>query len=91
MTKEEFNKKYVGERIVVHCKTEELADELLKRANEFGYQWNSKKKFIDINGWHIEKENTCYRFYNGKYATLQFYKSQNYKIIEFNGFEQEKE
>lgn len=38
MTKEEFDEKYVGENIRVHCPTKEVNDEFISLANSFGYK-----------------------------------------------------
>ena len=80
MNKQEFDEKYVGENIVVHCKTEELANELLKLANSFGYT----KRDWENNMYYIFESETCYRISSGMYSPKEFYeenKEEYEKII----------
>ena len=47
MTREEFNKLYLGK--AVHCDTEEKADEFLALADSVGYRWFSGRSLIGNN------------------------------------------
>ena len=60
MNKQEFDKLYVGEKKVVHCPTEELANEFLKEAHRHGYKWQNGTSYLEDNNWEFEKEETCY-------------------------------
>lgn len=88
MNKEDFFAKYVQPKTAVHCATEELANELLKKANEYELHWSSGKSYIEINYWYDEKDKTCYYLYGGSYQNIIVYEMLNYNIIEFNGFEE---
>jgi hypothetical protein len=70
MNKQEFDEKYAGENIVVHCKTEELANELLKLANSFGYT----NRDWENNMYYVFESETCYIILRGMYAPKNFYK-----------------
>lgn len=47
MTKEEFDKKYVGKKLAVHCPTKGLANEFLKLADSFGHMCGCMGQPID--------------------------------------------
>jgi len=64
INKQEFDEKYIGKNLVVHCKTEELANELLKLANSFGYLNRDWKN----NMYNIYGSETCYRILSGMYS-----------------------
>lgn len=38
---------------VVHCPTEELANEVLAIADNLGYKWHSGNRYIKDNHWRI--------------------------------------
>lgn len=85
MTKEQFDLKYRGEKVVVHCDTEEKAKALLKLAKSFGYKWEGGNDLEEISRWENCKENTCYRFYDTDViiSPKKYYKENGYKIVEF--------
>ena len=84
ITKEKFDDIYVGEKIAVWCATEELANEFLKKADEFGYEWNSGDKYTDRNYYDIS--DVCYCIYKGMYSDKQDYLDRGYAIVIFKGF-----
>ena len=84
MTKQEFDNIYVGEKIAVYCPTEELANEFLKKADEFGYEWNSGDKYTDTN--YYDFPNICYCIYKGMYRSKQEYLDNRYVVAIFEGF-----
>ena len=85
ITKEEFDALYVGEKIAVYCPTEELANEFLKKADEFGYKWGSGDKYIDKN-YYGRYSNIYYNIYDGCYATDSYYQTHGFTIVTFEGF-----
>jgi len=91
MLKEEFDNKYVSKKVVVNCKTEELANQFLKMADKFGYKWCSVQSYIGNNRWERYKDKTCYEINISSYCGIDYYKDANYKIIEFNGFDNNQE
>lgn len=83
MTKEEFDKKYVGKKLAVHCPTKGLANEFLKLADSFGYMcWSGKSYLKEDYHWNYEEE-TCYCVFIGEYSNLRYYENFGYKIIPF--------
>ena len=78
--KEFWNSEY---KIVIHCRTEEEANELLKAFDKLGKTWLSGKSYLEINCWDTYKENTCYDNMN-KFAFIKYYKNHYYKIYEFD-------
>lgn len=83
MNKEQFDKKYVGEKLVVWCKTEELANKFLRLANKFGYEWRDGEKYIDNNQWDSCEWSTCYNLYTGMFCNKGYYETDDFTIIEF--------
>lgn len=66
MTREEFDKLYLGK--VVHCNTKEKANHFLALADSVGYRWFSGCSLIKTNLWETGEEpwegyeeETCYR------------------------------
>ena len=84
MTKKEFDKKYVDNRVVVNCKTEEEATDFLRMAHHFGYKWESGKSFLQETYFDTYGENTCYSILEGLYSEKRLYEETNRKIIEFS-------
>lgn len=82
MTREEFDRLYLGK--VVHCDTEEKANEFLALADSVGYKWVDGKSLIEENFWEEYKKETCYEVKKGgfRYCDVDFYKN-NYQIIEY--------
>lgn len=84
--KNSFNlKKFKNEDIVIHCDTEEKANDLLNYLDNLGITWVSGSSLLNYNNWEEYKQNTCYEFYNKgiSYADCEFYKDENCKIIEW--------
>lgn len=87
MTREEFDKlfdKLYLDR-AVHCDTEEKANEFLALADSVGYKWVDGKSLIEENFWEEFKKETCYEIKKGgfMYGEVDFYKKNNYQIIEY--------
>lgn len=86
MTKQEFNRLYVGENITVYCKTEELANEFLDLADDFGYKWCTGKSYLAENCWKKYKHNTVYDLMIGEFCYIEYlkeYKRKKWNIVEF--------
>lgn len=88
MTLEQFKEKYVGK--AVHCDTEKKAKELLKLARDFGWDWRGGESLIEESYWRFHQEDTCYVFYFDKttgWSLCEYYKSEDYEIVEFESEE----
>jgi hypothetical protein len=72
--------KPIEENMVVHCKTEDEAKELIKWAYECGYKWT----FASAFNTHYEDyaTDTCYKMKNGniEYGATEYY----FNVIEFS-------
>lgn len=84
MYKKQFDKKYVGKNIAVHCKTEALANEFLDMADRFGY------KFVVPayeNYYYKYTKNTYYNIDENfiSFGSIEI-NSFSKDIVEFNGF-----
>lgn len=84
MTREEFDKLYLGK--AVHCDTEEKANEFLALADSVGYKWGfSERKLTSYNEWEKYKKETCYRVtkWGFLFVYVEFLKDTTYEIIEY--------
>ena len=84
MTKDQFDKEYVGEKIVVNCKSEESANKFLEIADGFGYAWSSCDSYERYNLWDVYEESTCYSIFEGLYGSREYFKAENYEIKAFD-------
>ena len=66
---------------VVHCKTHEEAKRVLKLADEAGMKWCTNKSYIKYDMWNTYKDKTCYKFTNGSFGTIPYFKSKDFEII----------
>ena len=93
--------KFKNDKIAVHCKTEDEAVDFLKECEKADIKWCSYDKNISKKTqWFYYKEDTCYRFWNTPHrdinnglmvSPLEYYKSVNYKIIEWSDYMNNKE
>lgn len=88
ITKDEFDKKYVGEKIVVRCLTEELTEEFLTMVDKFGYKWWTGDRYIDNINY---EPNYCYDIKKGYFSPKDYYLKEGFNIVEFNGFKEDKD
>ena len=83
--KEEFYLKYHGEKVAVHCDTEEKAKAYFALEDSFGTIWANGEK-LERTRWEFYNKETCYaRFKDGTVGIgyLQWFKDEGYKIVEF--------
>lgn len=83
MTKEQFDKLYLGK--AVHCDTEEKANEFLALADSVGYKWESGKRLIEKNAWERYEKETCYYVTNDSltYSNTNYFKLGVYQLIKY--------
>lgn len=74
---------------VIHCKTEELANKVLKIAHEQGYKWCTGISYIDTNYYERYEKDTCYRIVDGEYSPRSYYESIGERIITAEEFLEE--
>ena len=77
------NKLKISENTVVHCKTEELAQQVLKIVDSLGYKWCDGDSY-NISHWSAFGKDTCYDFYQG--VTRCIDRIKHYEIISAQDF-----
>lgn len=70
------NKLKISENTVVHCTTEELANEVLKIAHNLGYKWKGGDSYLKDNYWRFNNVDTCYNLHRGKMDSIDYYKNK---------------
>jgi len=75
-------------KLVVNCPTEELANEFLRYCHNQNKQW-SIESLLCHNNWNTYEEQTCYCSRNPtmEYSSIKYWERNNFKIIEFQGFD----
>lgn len=76
----------IDAKTVVHCTTEELANQVLTIVDKLGYKWGDETSFLSNNEWYSYKEQTCYNLTEGSYCNVDYYKNLKYKILEAEDF-----
>lgn len=71
----------LGPKDVVHCDTEEKANEILKLAEEAGKRWVYGGRFVDCSKYSEYSSKTCYDFTVGQYASVNYYMREGYNIV----------
>lgn len=80
ITLEEFF--HSKEHMVIHCDTEEKADNLLKAFAAMGKRWNNGASYLCYNNYESYMKQTCYSN-DGLYCYYEFYKKYGYIIYEY--------
>jgi hypothetical protein len=83
MTKNKFDKLYLDK--VVHCDTEEKANEFLALAESVGYKWSTGVDLVGHNYWEDCGKETCYHITKDGvlFTDTNHYNSYGYQIIEY--------
>jgi len=76
----QFNPRILNENIVINCKTEERAIDLLRWASGHGKKWGSGDSFLYNNEWATHGANTCYEINMGEYCNYKHYDHYNRNI-----------
>lgn len=71
---------------VIHCSTENEANELCKLMHESGLKWTTNKSYLKHNLWYNYKENTCYDPNLGTFSNLNYFNRKKYKIYPAKDF-----
>lgn len=73
-------------KYVMHCKTEEEAEDFCRVLHEAGRTWRAGNSYLEYTYWEYHEECTCYNFNNGYMYDTGYYLSNNYKILEWSAF-----
>jgi hypothetical protein len=89
MEKSKGAKKYTlqecfDSNIVIHCDTEEKANELLKAFDKMGWRWSGAIRYTSCNCWEVNKDGTCYCPSAGIFAHIDWCKGHSYTVVEFD-------
>lgn len=78
--------KYKGQKVVMHCKTEEEAIDFCRVMDEAGLCWYSGRLYKERNNYDWFNEKTYYYFNKGGYSGISFYRAKNFEILEWSDF-----
>lgn len=81
-----FNPNCYSNNTVMHCATEEEAENFCEYLHNLGYEWSSGIKYNETTYWECYQEETCYNFKSGAYDGINYYKARNFKILEWSDF-----
>lgn len=74
--------KIMQEKVVVNCKTEEQAKNLLTWADSKGLRWSNGTSYLKGTDWRLFGENTCYDLFGGTFGSL-YPQTESYKILSY--------
>ena len=81
-----FNINNYKGKYVMHCKTEEEAKDFCKFLESIGLEWRSGRSYLEHTDWKHYMENICYDFNRKQRSSLEYYKGNNYTILEWSDF-----
>lgn len=81
-----FNIEDYKGKYVMHCKTEEEAEDFCRYLDNIGRKWHGGDSYVEFTEWNEYEEKTCYDFNDGYYAPISYYIINNYKILEWGDF-----
>ena len=81
-----FNINNYKGKYVMHCKTEEEAKDFCKFLESIGLEWRSGRSYLEHTDWKHYMENICYDFNRRQRSSLEYYKGNNYTILEWSDF-----
>lgn len=79
-------KPFLGDRDVIWCPTEKLANQVLEIADKLGYEWSSETSFLKYSKWSVYKQETCYYISEGMFGSKQKAVLDGYNIISAEEF-----
>lgn len=74
----------------MHCKTEEEARSFCDYLHRQGKIWCSGRSYEGDTHWYNRKKHTAYGFNNGTYSSVEYYREDNYTILEWADFMNDK-
>ena len=76
----------LGEKEVIHCRTEEEANAICKLMHEAGLSWCTGDSYLDDNKWYGHNEMSCYNPNNGVCYNIYYYEKRDCKIYPASDF-----
>jgi len=86
--------KFMNNKLVVNCRTQELADEFFIFCDSKNLKWRADNESLLVQGnlFYRLNEETCYTYDNGTdkckgihYSDIDWFKNKNIDIVEFQG------
>ncbi len=74
-------------KIAVHCKTEEEAEDFCRKMHEHGMKWYDGENLLENTVWHMHGEKTCYA-YGVSFAPYEWTMKREYRILEWSDYMQ---
>lgn len=75
---------------VMHCKTEEEAIDFCNYLDSVGKKWKSGDSYLNNTNYDYWRESMAYNFNNDTHADVDSYITNNYTILEWSDFMNEK-
>lgn len=79
--------KNIGNKIAVHCKTEEEAVDFCKQMHEHRMKWCNGESYLKNTNYNAHNKGTCY-YGSGEYSSRVYAEKYNYKILEWSDYMQ---
>ena len=79
--------KNTGNKIAVHCKTEEEAVDFCKQMHEHEMKWCNGESYLKNTNYNAHHKGTCY-YGSREYSSRDFAEKYNYKILEWSDYMQ---
>lgn len=79
--------KNTGNKIAVHCKTEEEALDFCKQMHEHGMKWYTGVSYMGKTNYEKYEGETCY-VGRGMLSSYRYYNSEGYTILEWSDYMQ---
>lgn len=76
---------YTG-KYVMHCKTEKEAKDFCKYLHNDDRRWSNGDSYLSDTNYNMYQSDTAYAFNEGKYSDVDWYKRNNYTILEWSDF-----
>ena len=73
-------------KYVMHCKTEEEANDFCRYLNFIGRKWYNGSSYLNNTSFYIYNTHTAYYFNEGVYGGLCNARANNYTILEWEDF-----
>ncbi len=77
---------YKGQRVAMHCKTEEEANEFCRWKHNNGYKWRDGLFYVDETFFDTYRENSCYLLNDGMVYSVFQCKEDGFEILEMSDF-----
>lgn len=79
-----FKEEILKKGVVVHCRSEEQAINLLKWADSLGYKWKNGGSYLSDTYWRCYKSSAAYEIKYGYFGPIEFFEDEEgYKILSY--------